>query len=516
MGMVAMTGPEELYGRWQTLQLLGPVFELTKRAAPRADFDHTRYDLAQLALRAVDHVVVQQASLEGSVSPDRVVDHLRAVAERMAPDDEARPWLAVARTTFSTLLNEGRPHEANWVEPAPEAEEWVESRPYKFRLLKLIDTEDGAGVVATDEAIVLYLRALNTDLADQALALKLMVEIQMNAGEFDKALASAREATRTARGLAASLRDKLSETRRDVRSVDWGGHMPAWLAEVSANVRTQLERDRQLSELAERAAADPDAAGACRQILEELRRSWEVWARLERHLQQAIPVFLAAQEAQRFSARSAALTLDLTEQLLLPGLTLPGDGIAGLGDALAAGVLAPLLEPLWGVDELVKVLLRMSVVPDRPDPEPDEDELGDADPASIPDDVGTVAAEVFGLARVRPMRLSELLATARTRSEEVGEPDRLTDVIWGGCLWAYVADASPTPDEAPPSPALAEALGPLVAIDDGAALVDPRYRGADLLIATTAVLDAADAASPPAAARDEPDPDESDLLEGVP
>ena len=59
-----MTGPEELYGRWQTLQLLGPVFELTKRAAPRADFDHTRYDLAQLVLRAVDHLVVQEASLE--------------------------------------------------------------------------------------------------------------------------------------------------------------------------------------------------------------------------------------------------------------------------------------------------------------------------------------------------------------------------------------------------------------------------------------------------------------------
>lgn len=511
-----MTGPEELYGRWQTLQLLGPVFELTKRAAPRADFDHARYDLAQLALRAVDHVVVRQASLEGSVSPDRVVDHLRAVAERMAPDDEARPWLAVARTTFSTLLNEGRPHEANWVEPAPEAEEWAESRPYKFRLLKLIDTEDGAGVVATDEAILLYLRALNTDLADQALALKLMVEIQMNAGEFDKALASAREATRTARGLSASLRDKLSETRRDVRSVDWGGQMPAWLAEVSSNVRTQLERDRQLSELAERAAADPDAAGACRQILEELRSSWEVWARLERHLQQAIPVFLAAQEAQRFSARSATLALDLLDQLLLPGLALPGDGLAGLGDALAAGVLAPPLEPLWGVDELVKVLLRMSVIPDRPDPEPDEDELGDADPASIPDDVAAVAAEVFGLAMARPVRLSELLVSARVLGEKVGEPDRLADVIWGGCLWAYVADASPTSDEAPPSPALAEALGPLVAVDDGAALVDGRYRGANLLIATTAVLDAVDAAWSPVAAGDESDPDDSALLEGVP
>lgn len=42
---------------------------------------------------------------------------------------------------------------------------------------------------------------LDTDLADQALALKLMVEIQMQAGEFDKALETAKAATRTAQGL---------------------------------------------------------------------------------------------------------------------------------------------------------------------------------------------------------------------------------------------------------------------------------------------------------------------------
>lgn len=38
----------------------------------------------QRALRAIDHVVVDQASLEGSVSPERVVGHLTGEARKMS------------------------------------------------------------------------------------------------------------------------------------------------------------------------------------------------------------------------------------------------------------------------------------------------------------------------------------------------------------------------------------------------------------------------------------------------
>jgi hypothetical protein len=43
--------------RWRTLQLVAPVLQLLERAAPRAELDHERYDLGQLALRAIDFVV---------------------------------------------------------------------------------------------------------------------------------------------------------------------------------------------------------------------------------------------------------------------------------------------------------------------------------------------------------------------------------------------------------------------------------------------------------------------------
>src|SRR2546430_4312853 len=160
----------DLRGRWETLQLLRPVFELVNRAAPRADFDHRGYDLAQLALRLIDYVVLNQASLDSSVSPAAVVDHLTQVARRMHPTDPQRPWAKVARLVFGVILNDGRPHEAIWVEPAAE-DDHPGSAPFRYRLLRLADGDDGAAVTAEDPAIVLFLQALNTDLADRALAL---------------------------------------------------------------------------------------------------------------------------------------------------------------------------------------------------------------------------------------------------------------------------------------------------------------------------------------------------------
>jgi len=71
---------DDVERRWRTLQLVAPVYQLLERAAPRAELDHERYDFGQLALRAVDFVVAHQASIEGSVSPGRIVDHLTDLA----------------------------------------------------------------------------------------------------------------------------------------------------------------------------------------------------------------------------------------------------------------------------------------------------------------------------------------------------------------------------------------------------------------------------------------------------
>lgn len=481
----------DLHGRWQTLQLLSPVFELLKRAAPRAEFDHRNYDLGQLSLRLIDYVVVHQASLEGSVTPTSAVDHLTQLARRMHPSDSDRPWAKVAKVVFATILNDGRPHEAVWVEPETE-DAAARSEQFKFRLLRLVDDDAGVGIAATDEAIVLYLQALNTDLADRALALKLMVEIQMNAGEFVKALESAREATRTARGLSASLRERLSETKRDVSAVDWQGEMPSWLTDVVGQVSQQLERDRQLRDLAARYAADPAAAEACRSIDDEVQRGQDVWIRLERFLQQAIPIFLEAQEVQRFHPRGLAAAIDLSRDVLAPAIA-SDDVLDAVGQRLVAGVSSPVRPVCWGLGDLCDVLLRAPVTYERRPPQIDvPGELGDIGGESIASDIAAVAADVLNAAMVRPMLLSELLAEARARAAEVDDPVRLLDVVWGAALWVFVADADVPADEQPQSTDLASAVSQLVAVFDDRRLPDPRFAGCDLTVSASVLLDRLD------------------------
>ncbi|MGV9677311.1 hypothetical protein ACWDSJ_18695 [Nocardia sp. NPDC003482] len=473
------------------MQLLGPVFELVNRGGPRAEFDHRGYDLAQLALRLIDYVVLNQASLEGAVTPNAAVDHLTQWARRMFPDDPDRPWAKVARLVLTTVLNDGRPHEATWVEAETE-HEVMHTEQFRFRLLRLVDNEVGPCITATDEAIVLYLRALETDLADQALALKLMVEIQMNAGEFEKALESARQATRTAQGLSASLREKLADTKRDVSAVDWHGEMPSWLTDVVGRVAQQLDRDHQLRELAARSAADAAAADACRRIDAEVQRGQDVWIRLERYLQQAIPIFLEAQEVQRFHPRGLAAAIDLSRDVLDPVIR-SEDVLTGVVDRMIVGIAPPVRPALWGLADMCDLLLRAPTVYDRRPPEVDEPgELGVVAGDSIPIDVASVAAEILAHAVDRPVRLSELLALARARAAEVEDPARLLDVVWGAALWIFVVDADATPDERPTSTNLAAAVASLVATTDGRELRDERFAGADVLLASSIALDQID------------------------
>ncbi|MGK4593728.1 hypothetical protein [Amycolatopsis sp. w19] len=486
----------DLHGRWKALQLLQPVFELVNRGAPRAGFDHRRYDLPQLALRLIDFVVLNQASMEGSVSPAAIVDHVTLAARRMSPDDEARPWTKVAKLVLMTLLNDGRPHEVLWREPVVNGEEWSEAIPFRFQLLTVTEEIEGIAVKATDQAILIFLQALNTDLADQALALKIMVEIQMSAKEFDKALATARQATRTAQALSASLREKLDDTRRDIRSVDWAGAMPTWLAEVLGQVGQQLDKDRQLRDLARRAGEDPAAAGVCRLIEETVGRGQDVWVRLELFLQQAIPVFLAAQEVQRFQPHGLAAAIDLGAQVLTPALFADDPEFEALVEVLIAGTSPPHVLPQWGLDDLLRQLLREPTVREMRSPDVDDPgELRDTAQDSIPDDIAVCATEILLAAAHSPARLSGILAAGREAGDRVEEPVRLLDILWGAALYVFVNSTEAVSDEQPARPDLAAAIAALVAVEDGTPLEDPRFSGPDLLLASPLAFDRIDAAS---------------------
>ena len=492
------SGRTELHARWKTMQVVAPVFEMLIRGAPRADIDHRRYDLGQLALRLIDYVVQHQATLSGVVSVDSLIDHLTQTARRMYPDDPDRPYHKVAQLVFGAVFNDGRPHEATWLDldGAPSGEQPQESR-FRFRLLRMTDSDDGAAVTATHEAILLYLQALNTNLADQAMALKLMVEIQMLAGEFDKALDTARQATRTARGLAAHLRERLADTRRDVTSVDWGGEMGQWLTSAMDQVQDQISRDRQLLDLANTAGEDPGAQNSCRAIVEEVGAGDHVWTALAGQLQMANAEFLKAQAAQRFRPRGLAAAIDMRRDVFEPAMLADSDVFTGASETLITGLAAPRAPALWGLGDLTDLLFKAPTSYARRPPEVDNPgELDDPPPDFIATDIARCAASVLSIAAERPTRVSELLAAARDRTSEVSDPARLLDVLWVSALWLYVSDDGHTSTkEKRPTADLAAALASLTVSPDSTAVVDERYNGPDLTLGRPAALESAELAT---------------------
>jgi hypothetical protein len=311
----------------------------------------------------------------------------------------------------------------------------------------------------------------------------------MRAGEFDRARGTAVDARRTAEALAASLRDKLEDTRRDVRSVDWAGEMPSWLTSTLNQLSEQLEMDRQLLSLAEKAGEEPDAADDCRGIVAEVRRAQDVWLRLERYLQAAIPTFLAAQQAQRLQPRNKAVAVDLAEDVLGPVLAARSEVVEACAASLFAAVGGVWLPPQWSVDSLAAQLLRPAATWERPEPAFDDiGELVDLDDANLPRQLAESLRAVLSLASSSPVRLSALLDAAT-----LAGGTRLSDLVLSGCLWVWVADngAEIGADEEaqPPDAGLASLLSGLAAVDDGVRLSTETYDGPDLLIGPVSALE---------------------------
>ena len=481
---------DEVLRRWKAFRLAEPVYRLTIRGAPKAGVDQERFDLIQLALNGIDFVVSQQASIEGSVSPGRVIDHLTQIAVRMSPGDPRQDARKAAQMVFEALLNDGHRHVVRWRKLAGHDGDWVDSLEWSFRLLRLADGEEGTVVTATDEAIVLYLDVLDTDLADREMAQKLITKKQMERGEFEKALRSAVDARRSAEGYATQLRERLDDTRRDLRSVDWSVDMPARLRAALEHVTEQISQDRLLLGLAEQGVMsdDPTASESCRRIIDEVQRGQDVHTRLERRIQTAIPVFLEAQVSQRFAANAMAIAINLVNDVLRPYLASPAATATEVADLWVAPVAGPVVPAMWTVDSVVSVLWAPIRIWERGESIADDPgELVDRNDDSVPADVIAAAVDVLTAATVAALPMSDLIARARTVAATTSQPGQLVDVVWAACLCAYVADnefsaSRLLQEELPADPTFADLLTRLSATDAGAVLDDPDFHGADLMI----------------------------------
>ena len=448
-----------------------PVHELDASKGQR-EGDWTRHDLRALALAAVDAVIDEMGLAYGATAA-AVRARLAALVAAAAPDRSPAHAEQVAAAVLDALLNDRERREAfaipysDWSGPRHRRASLV------FKLLEEIEAPDGTVVLrATDEAVNLFVGALDRDVEDAQAAAEAVLESQLRRGRIDQAVATAREARLRSVQFAGRVRRVLDATRRDLRQVDWGDDVPRLLDDALTHLGTRLDVERHLlatlrETLVEVAdAAEAGTAQGAAQAGELVSLVTDCQSRhLELHEQLlgARSEFLAAQDRQRFAPAARVRVVDLSEELLKPVLCLPaaiGEPAATTFLVAALGAVPPRLVRLT---ELVDALLqpRRAVEEDAGrDDAPDLVAL-DGDPWRFAPQVWVAALDVLEPLGDAPARLSDLLADARRDSEEVAELVALT------VLHAFAP----------------EGAGELVASDDGVALEDPLFAGADLLVA---------------------------------
>lgn len=472
--------------RWKALVLTDPVAKLVRNAV-HAGFDDDLYDLRQLALAAID-VVVASMGFARETTLDEVIDTLAGIARRMQPAEaHAGEWRAVAQHAVMGLLNETREQRQFTYRFAdlsdPGAARWDD---YRFRLLSLRDTEYGTVVVASDQAVMLYLDGLDVDIEDAEAALGHVLQRQLDDRRFDAAVRTASQAERTSVGMSAMLTDLLEATSRDVRSHDWLVDVPDRLARARRHVEGRIGEDDRFLEHVQ-AGFDSDASAEVRvasgKIVDLMRRAKRVHLDLERRLVGAREVFLAAQVRQRLARRRRLRLLCLGSELFTPMLTLPAGQAEQVATAFADAALGVTIPRLVRFDAVVDMLWAPPRLREAAESVPEDagDDIGGDDIQRYSDAVLHAARDVLAVTRTAPARLSDLLTAASAVNPVTvgGAVNDVVELVLLSSLWAFDPDAVGGEEAGDEVDLLASGLG---AIDDGVRLQHAGVHGADLLV----------------------------------
>jgi hypothetical protein len=485
--VVSPTADASARGRWRALVLTDPVAKLVRNAA-HSGIDDEDYDLRQLALAVID-LTVASMGFAREAALEEVLDALTGLAARMQPgEDRAEQWRTVAQTVVKGLLNDAHEQRrfgytfADLTDPG--AVRWD---AYHFRLLSLRDTEYGPVLLASDQAVMLYLDGLDVEVEDAEAALAHVLRRQLDDERFDAAVRTAAQAERTSVGMSAMLSDLLDATSRDVRSHDWLVDVPERLARACKHVRTRIGEDDRFLEHVQAGLYGSDVSADVRtasgQIVDLLGRAKQVHLDLERRLVGAREVFLAAQVRQRLARRRRLRLLSLGEELFTPTLALPAEDALGVVETFADRALGVRVPRLARLDDVLDLLWAPPRQRDEIDPEPEDPgaDLDGEDVQRYSDAVLGAVRSVLAAAQAEPVRLSALLDAAALIDPATvdGAMADVIELVLLSALWAYAPDLAGDEDTAGEADVLATGLH---ATDDGTVLNHLHARGADLLV----------------------------------
>lgn len=474
----------------------GPLHNLQRREAWQS-FRDERFDLLSLALAALDLVTSLQGMDEEAAAAD-VVALLTELARAAAPDAEPDEHSAVARFVLAELLND-REGGTEFVHHYSDYRTGTHRIPLRFSLLQEAVGRSGTPVLrASVHAINALLGGLDLDVEDAQSAMDTVLRNQINKGQWGRAEETAAKAMLLSIALSDKVTTLLEDTRRDVRSVDWHGEVPALLSAARDHLGERFEtEDRTIEWLQERRndAADPDVAATCVRILELLRRCYRRHTVLHGRIIPALQTFLEAQSEQRFRPVSPLRSVALADGVLAPLLRLDLEDSAGVATVFADAVAGPVVRRLPRLADLYDLLLTPVRTPPAPQVDDEPLELQDDPDLAVEDQDRAAAYEALSqLAVGQARRLSELL------DELADAPARVRRFVLLSVMWSYAPeyddDGNAEPggsdgDTATTTTAARHGAGALIGLDPALAqLTESPEELADLLLpAGVVVLD---------------------------
>jgi hypothetical protein len=454
--------------RVKALATTAPLHDLDARKSSVQTADYGGYQMAELALRAIDLVTIAMDFDTGARPDDVAKDLLRFVAEQ-APRRPGVEHERVATWVLENLLNVGSADRGFRTVYGHVGPDGYTRRTFDFKLLEEALGPDGERYLrASNEAINVLVGALEVDLEAAHIAADVRLDILIKRGRLGEAQAAAQNARYRTIGYGEQLRRQLEATTRDVRTVDWLTAMPAFLKEALEHVEDRYHAENailiNITEVRD-TADDPARKAQAANLVEVVRDCLRRNDQLSAGLQAAGRTFRAEQDRQAFANAPTVINLDLHAQLLRPSLTLP---IRDADQALltffpaATGVQTPAALRLADLfDSLITPVTQRDTLGETI-AEPDLDE--DADPDRFPEASYSHLERLLDLAPDTPQRLSGILADARARQADDPDAEDLALLVVVRVLALAAQEIASARRHHDPDV--------LIAVDDGAVLDD--------------------------------------------
>lgn len=405
-----------------------PILNL-KLADARRDPELQHYDSLALAMKSLD-AIIENTGLDAEMDTAGLVKRLTPLLAAMdeaknIPPDPGRHETMVEKL-LASLRNDGnnrRPFAFDYQDF--DADGAAVRRMLEFRMIEDVFHPRGGTVLRlSNEAVNLFLNALELDIEDAQAAAEAVVHSQLARGKFNEAVQSAKNANWHSIRYAEKIDRLLRETRRDLEGVDWRNAAPQLLKDALTHIQSRLDIEDHIIGSAEDRldvlAETDDRRESVARILSLVRSCRLRHLAVQNQLISARQIFLEEQVRQAFVPRALMGLPELLTGVLEPLLAMGRDAARAVTEARFGAFAGAVPPPLLSLGDLMEWELQPRRPATRgtvPDDAPDLTVLGPEMHRFAPEEVDRAMTRLSELDG--PVPLSALLTAAETDGESL-------------------------------------------------------------------------------------------------